>query len=185
MTRLVVFGAGGRAGRAIVTEAQRRGLDVTAVVRDPSRYEGVAIRGDVTSAADVQLLVDGQDAVVSAASPADDPEAFFPAVAGTLVAAVGDRRLVLVGIGTTLPSSSGGPIWQAEGFPQAGIEWSRAHARELELLQDGDGDWLVVAPPPVLLEEADYAELAAVVVAEVASPRHRRTLLAVRPDNLG
>jgi uncharacterized protein YbjT (DUF2867 family) len=54
MTGIVVYGAGGRAGRAVTAEARGRGHRVTAVVRDPARYgdleaEGVrVVRGDVT-----------------------------------------------------------------------------------------------------------------------------------------
>src|SRR5690349_13707484 len=35
---IVVFGAGGRVGRAAVAEARRRGHPVTAGVRDPARH---------------------------------------------------------------------------------------------------------------------------------------------------
>ncbi|WP_436761968.1 hypothetical protein [Streptosporangium sp. V21-05] len=38
MSGIVVFGAGGRAGRASVAGARGRGHHVTAVVRDPARY---------------------------------------------------------------------------------------------------------------------------------------------------
>lgn len=38
MSGIVVFGAGGRAGRAVTAEARRRGYEVTAAVRDPARY---------------------------------------------------------------------------------------------------------------------------------------------------
>ncbi|MGW4698416.1 NAD(P)H-binding protein, partial [Kitasatospora cineracea] len=42
MARIVVFGAGGRVGRAAVAEAVRRGHAVTAVVRDPDRHPELA-----------------------------------------------------------------------------------------------------------------------------------------------
>ncbi|MGW9040548.1 NAD(P)H-binding protein, partial [Streptomyces sp. NPDC055721] len=57
--RIVVFGAGGRVGRAAVAEAVARGHRVTAVVRDPAAYrdlEGAGVelvRGDATDAASV------------------------------------------------------------------------------------------------------------------------------------
>jgi putative NADH-flavin reductase len=41
-SRVAVLGAGGRAGRAIVREAARRGLPVVAVVRDPRRHADLA-----------------------------------------------------------------------------------------------------------------------------------------------
>ena len=33
MSKIVIFGAGGRAGRQVVAEARRRGHEVTAVMR--------------------------------------------------------------------------------------------------------------------------------------------------------
>ncbi|MFD0890304.1 NmrA family NAD(P)-binding protein, partial [Streptosporangium algeriense] len=38
MSRIVVFGAGGNAGRRVVAEAVSRGHTVTAVVRDPGGH---------------------------------------------------------------------------------------------------------------------------------------------------
>ncbi|WP_245899650.1 NAD(P)H-binding protein, partial [Nonomuraea indica] len=39
MSKIVIFGAGGRAGRHAVAEAVARGHHVTAVVRDPARHQ--------------------------------------------------------------------------------------------------------------------------------------------------
>ena len=43
MGKIVIFGAGGRAGRAAVAEAGRRGHRVTAVVRDPGKYADLVV----------------------------------------------------------------------------------------------------------------------------------------------
>ena len=45
MGEIVVFGAGGRAGRAAVAEARGRGHHVTAVVRDPAKYGDLGAEG--------------------------------------------------------------------------------------------------------------------------------------------
>ncbi|MBG0829431.1 NAD(P)H-binding protein [Planomonospora sp. ID67723] len=112
MSRIVIFGAGGRAGRAAVEEARRRGHRVTAVVRDPARYGGAVadagraaggdgapvvtggaaeeggvpiVAGDVTDADAVARLAAGHDAAISAAADLDArPEVFFPAAARAL-----------------------------------------------------------------------------------------------------
>jgi hypothetical protein len=42
MGRIVVYGAGGRAGRRAVAEARLRGHEVVAVVRDPAKHAAVA-----------------------------------------------------------------------------------------------------------------------------------------------
>ncbi|MEU9831368.1 NAD(P)H-binding protein [Streptosporangium sp. NPDC048047] len=95
---IVIFGAGGRAGRRAVAEALRRGHRVTAVVRDPARHgdlagapavegvtggagsvravEGVTggagsvrvVAGDVTDEAGIARVAAGHDAAISAAA---------------------------------------------------------------------------------------------------------------------
>lgn len=109
MGKIVIFGAGGRTGRAAVTEALRRGHQVTAVVRDPARYSGPAgggvrvAAGDVTSVPDVIALAAGQDAAIHAAAvygEGTDPASFFPSAARALVAGLpqaGVGRLVAAG----------------------------------------------------------------------------------------
>src|ERR1700730_3425152 len=70
MSKIVIFGAGGRAGRQAVAEAHRRGHEVTAVVRDPSRHCGLAdggvrvAAGDVTDMARVHALSAGHRAAL-------------------------------------------------------------------------------------------------------------------------
>lgn len=204
---IVVFGANGRAGRRIVAEAAGRGLDPKAVVRDPTAYGGPTgdhirvVAGDVTNLDDVRRLVVGASAVVSAVSSMSDPEGLFPLAAGILAAGV-IGRLVIVGIGTTLKGDAGVPLYESQGFPDAGLSFSVAHARELETLRAaGESlDWVVVAPPPMLLDDEatsgrayrtavgtmiatdepfSYADLAGAVIDEIETPRHHRVLLAV------
>ncbi|MEV0490600.1 NmrA family NAD(P)-binding protein [Streptomyces atratus] len=43
MSGMVVFGAGGRRGRTVTAEARMPGHHVTAVVRDPEKYAGLAV----------------------------------------------------------------------------------------------------------------------------------------------
>lgn len=76
MSRVVVFGAGGRTGRLIVEESLRGGHAVTAAVRTPETFapalsEGSleVVRADVRDAGSLLAAVQGQDAVVSAIGP--------------------------------------------------------------------------------------------------------------------
>lgn len=69
--RLVVFGANGGTGRAVVEQALGAGHLVTAVTRHPEtfgmREERLeVVRGDATDSSSVAELVRGQDAVLSA-----------------------------------------------------------------------------------------------------------------------
>lgn len=66
--KVIVFGATGKAGRAIALTLLAAGHQVTAFVRDPAKftvYEGLSvIQGDALNPADVAAAVTGQDAVV-------------------------------------------------------------------------------------------------------------------------
>jgi uncharacterized protein YbjT (DUF2867 family) len=71
MTRILVLGATGLTGTQIVRQALAKGLEVTALVRDPRRLEAKpalrVIAGDtVRDPESLHTAVSGQDAVVSA-----------------------------------------------------------------------------------------------------------------------
>jgi putative NADH-flavin reductase len=202
MSRIIVFGAGGRAGRRVVAEATARGHQVTVAVRDPERYEGDAVAADVTDADSVAAVVAGHDAVVSVAYAAGVASGeFFPAAARALVRGLtraGVGRLVVAGIGTTLETAPGVAVHDAPDFPAEHREFSLGHTAELAVLRAADLDWVVVAPPPVVLGEGDgtgsyraavttliptesftYADFALALVDEATTPKHSRVLLAV------
>lgn len=71
LTRVLIVGATGGTGRQLVAQALERGCRVTALVRDPSRFqvdhpELTVIQGDVLDRASVEVAMRGQEAVVSA-----------------------------------------------------------------------------------------------------------------------
>ncbi|MFI1972770.1 NAD(P)-dependent oxidoreductase [Streptomyces cinnamoneus] len=160
MSKVVVFGAGGRAGRQAVAEARRRGHHVTAVVRDSAKYadlaaEGVdVVEGDITDAAAVASLVTGHDAVIAAAAaygPGIDSRAFFVGAAQALtggLTAAGVRRLVVVGLSSLLPDGSGTALMDGPGFPAEFRPFCLAHGEGLAVLQSGAAglDWLYASP---------------------------------------
>jgi uncharacterized protein len=187
-SRIVVFGAGGRAGREIVTEALRRGHRVTAAVRDPGRYAGPGevVPADVNDAAAVAAAGRGHDAAVVAAFDAgSDPASFFPgaarAAAGGLAVA-GVARLVWLSIGTLRETAPGVRIVDDPGFPAGQRAFSLAHAAALDVLRGTtDPDWVALAPPPTVLDVPGaygYADLAVTVVDEIEAPRGHRALVA-------
>ncbi|MGN5635554.1 NAD(P)-dependent oxidoreductase [Streptomyces sp. AC154] len=210
---IVIFGAGGRAGRRAVAEAVSRGHQVTAVVRDPSAYRDLAgagvsvVPGDVTDAESVAAVAAGHDAAISAAGRMDmDSSEFYVSAAHALLGGLpraGVGRLVLVGIGSTLETAPGVMVHDMPGFPEAARNFSLGHAAELDVLRAAETgiDWLVVAPPPVMLDDeaprtgryrtggeqvmADgapsfsYADLAVALIDEIETPKHHRSLTAV------
>jgi uncharacterized protein len=160
MGRFVIFGAGGRAGKQAVAETRRRGHQVTAVVRDPSRYGGPAdsgvqiTAGDVTDAADVAALAAGHDAAINTAAvygAGTDPEAFFTSAAHALIKGLrqaGVNRLVTVGLASLLPGPDGTRLLDMPGFPAEFRPFCLAHAAGLEALRAEGGtlDWVCVSP---------------------------------------
>lgn len=215
MSRIVVFGAGGRAGARVVAEAAGRGHEVTAVVRDPGRHvlpEGErvkAVAGDVTDPVSVAAVAAGHDVAVQVSARMDVPSAeFFTAAARALVgglAEAGVGRLVALGIGTLLEVAPGTRLVDTPGFPEDARTFSLGHAAELEVFQEagGDLDWVVIAPPPVMLDDRaertgrhrfgagqvmasgegdpvfSYADLAAALVDEVEEGSRHRVQVAV------
>ncbi|MEU9460220.1 NAD(P)-dependent oxidoreductase [Streptomyces sp. NPDC058322] len=214
-SRIVVFGAGGRAGRRAVAEAVARGHRVTAVVRDTGKHRGLAgegvsvVAGDVTRADSVAEVAAGHDAAINAAGRLDMPSAeFYSSAAHALLdglAGAGVGRLVLVGIGSTLETAPGVAVHDAPGFPGEARAFSLGHTAELDVLRaaETDIDWLVIAPPPVMLDDEaprtgryrtgdnrvlpavdgaasfSYADLAVALIDEIESPKHHRSLTAV------
>ncbi|MFD4525348.1 NAD(P)-dependent oxidoreductase [Streptomyces sp. NPDC058470] len=158
MAGIVVFGAGGRAGRAVTDEARRRGHRVTAVVREPGRYpelgvDGVSVvRGDVTDPVSVAGVVGGHAAAVHAVSPFSGPEQgldsldpeFFVRAADSLLgglAGAGVRRLVAVGLFANLLGADGRAVMDdPEAFPAEIRPFALAHAEGLRRLRDAAGE---------------------------------------------
>ncbi|MCO6007620.1 NAD(P)H-binding protein [Actinoallomurus purpureus] len=170
MSGIVIFGAGGRAGRAITAEARNRGHQVTAVVRDPGRYADLesggvrVVRGDVTDVRAVAEITAGQDAAVNAVSPFSGPEQgfddldpdFFVKAADALLrglAETGASRLLAIGLFANLRSSQGGLVMDdPTAFPAEIRPFAAAHTAGLDRLREADTtvDWLMLTPPAQL-----------------------------------
>jgi putative NADH-flavin reductase len=203
---IVVFGAGGRAGRRAVAEAHRRGHRVTAVVRDPARHGDLAgaevVAGDVTDAAGVGRAAAGHDAAVSAAVDLSAaPHDFFTTSSRALAAGLaeaGVRRLVVVGLASIMPGPSGGPLMDEPGYPNEYRSFYLGHAAGIDELRASDLDWTYVAPAGdfdhdgapngryAIAEHGDpasritYADFAISLLDEIEKPRHSRAAICVR-----
>jgi putative NADH-flavin reductase len=191
MSKIVIFGAGGRAGRTAVGEALARGHDVTAVVRDVSRYQGPSgarvVPGDVL---DAPAHARGADAVISAVYQSG-PD-FFVQAAKALTATDADR-IVVVGLASVLPTADGTLLMDTAGYPQEWRDFYLAHAAGVAAL---DRDWVVVSPagdfdhggprfgryrvtPADAGSRVSYADLAVALVDEIEEPRHHRVHIGV------
>ncbi|RKE18409.1 NAD(P)-dependent oxidoreductase [Streptomyces sp. TLI_171] len=160
--RVAVIGANGEIGRCVVTEALARGHRVTAVVRRPEDYQGLAIsveRGDVLDPADVARVADGQQVLVSAVGGGDGPgrgrliePAAHALVAGLRRLADAAPRLLVVGNAGSLSTSTDTLLWDDPAVTPRQFELMRAHGRALDYLRTvRDLDWTVLSPPQSLL----------------------------------
>ncbi|SCL64836.1 NAD(P)-dependent oxidoreductase [Micromonospora peucetia] len=209
MGRIIVFGAGGRAGRAAVREAQGRGHQVTAVVRDPARHPDLAstdavrvTSGDVTDADRVGVLAVGHDAAIHAAADLTaPPDVFFPAAARALttgLASAGVGRLLVVGLASVLPTAGGDLLMDTAGYPQEYRSFYLGHAAGAEMLRHAgpELDWLVLSPAGDFdhagtgtgryrqaaadaASRISYADFAVALLDEIETPRHRQVHLGV------
>jgi putative NADH-flavin reductase len=203
---IVIFGAGGRAGRRAVAEAHRRGHRVTAVVRDPARHTDLAdaqvVAGDVTDASGIRQTAAGHDAAVSAAADLSvPPHDFFTASARALatgLAKAGVPRLVLVGLASILPGASGAPLMDEPGYPNEHRSFYLGHAAGLDELRASDLDWAYVAPAGDFdhagtptgryriaghgdpASRITYQDFAIALLDEIETPRHHRAAVSVR-----
>ena len=206
MAKIVIFGAGGRAGRAAVAEARRRGHVVTAVVREPARQvisdDAVSVvAGDVTDVDSVARVADGNDAAISAVyDPAARPDAFFTGAARALLDGLhraGVDRLLVVGLASVLADADGVPLLDTPGYPQEYRSFFLAHQAALDIFEESRLDWVSVAPAGdfnhadpsrtgayrIAAGDAQglisYADFAIAVVDEVDHPGHHRSAIGV------
>jgi putative NADH-flavin reductase len=105
--RLLVLGATGGIGRALIDQALARGHTVTAFVRSPeklgARRDGVTVcKGDPRNADDLRATLPGHDAVLSALGPPGPGATTIhrDCARSTVVAmqATGVRRLLIVSV---------------------------------------------------------------------------------------
>ncbi len=105
--RLLILGATGGTGRQLTSQAVEHGHRVTAFVRSPQKLRSLRDRvtvrqGDPRSVAELQAILPGHDAVVSALGPPGaGPTTILRAAAGSTVTAMqaaGLRRLVVVSV---------------------------------------------------------------------------------------
>lgn len=198
MSKILVVGARGRAGRAAVEEARRRGHEVTAVARTP---DGDLVAGDVTDARRIAELAVDHDAVIAAVYDGSaDPAAFFTNASRALVDGLekaGVERLVWVGLASILPTADGTRLMDTPGYPREYRAFFLAHQAALDILANSTLDWVSIAPagdfdhadptrtgtyrvsPADATGLVSYADLAIALVDEVDHPAHHRTAIGV------
>ena len=158
--RIVLLGATGFVGSALLVEALHRGHKVTAIVRHPEKLEKrdglTATAGDVYDTDSLASLIAGHDALISAFNPGwtpgtVKPEMYDEQVRGTssIIAAArkaGIKRVLWVGGAGGLEVAPGVQSIDAPGFPEWIKPGSRATSDALEQLQKlPELDWSFLA----------------------------------------
>ena len=138
--KIVLIGATGFVGSAILKEALDRGHEVTAIVRHPEKLLPHAQlhpqKGDVYNADDVARLVSGHEAVISAFNPGwSNPDIYNQQVkgAGSIINGVkkaGVKRLLFVGGAGSLEVKPG---VQSVDLPEFPTEYKQGRWRHGKL----------------------------------------------------
>jgi uncharacterized protein len=159
MKTIVLIGASGFVGSAILKEALARGHRVTAVVRNPGKITvkdpNLTIEaGDVSSSALVSRLCKGADAVISAYNPgwknpdiASDTLKIYPAILEG-VKESGVKRFLVVGGAGSLFISPGIRLMESGIIPEPFLPAVKALASfYLEnLTAEKELDWIFFSP---------------------------------------
>jgi uncharacterized protein len=159
--RVLIFGAGGRVGKAIALEALKRGHSVNGVTRGGT-IDGIPdmrfrpIAGDVTDLPTVTALIEANDVTASAIGPkpGEDPMMLATAAKVLIEAAkkAGRRRLVVVGGAGSLETAPGKRLMDEPRFPEGSKPVAQAHAAALEQFRalKEELDWTYVSPAELL-----------------------------------
>ncbi len=159
MKKIVLIGATGFVGSAILKEALDRGFNVTAAVRHPEKIELqdpnlAKVSVDVTSEEAVATLAKGADAVISAYNPgwnnphiAEDTLKGYTAIINGVKKA-GVKRLQVVGGAGSLLVAPGKTVMDSGAIPSDVLPAIKALAQVLyeQLVPEKELDWVFFSP---------------------------------------
>jgi putative NADH-flavin reductase len=159
--KLTIFGATGRTGTELLTQALDGGHEVTVVVRDPARLAADehprlrVVTADVRDPDAITPAVDGADAVLSALGPSGRGPSTICADGarsiGVAMAKTGVRRLLLVSAAGLIADAGDGFFVRYVVKPMI-LERLLANGfadmrRSEEEVRSGDLDWTILRPP--------------------------------------
>ena len=155
--KVVLIGATGFVGTALIDEALLRGHTVTAIARHPEklgrRDRLVPVSGAVYDTASLAALIQGHDAVISAFNPGwKNPHLFEDQVRGTssIIAAIkraGIKRVLWVGGAGGQEVAPGVRVVDGADFPDWVKPGSLATINALtQLSSEPDLEWSFLAP---------------------------------------
>jgi putative NADH-flavin reductase len=151
--RLLILGATGGTGRALLEQARTRGHGVTAFVRSPQKlggpHDGVTVlRGDPLNVTELRAVLPGHEAVLSALGAPGPGRTTILRDSGRATVeamhAAGTRRLLVVSVAALFDNAGFVPAL----FRRTILRNIVADAAEMErAIMDSDLDWTIARPP--------------------------------------
>lgn len=163
MSKIVLIGASGFVGSAILNEALNRGIRVTAIVRNPEKVKISnsnlsLVKADVSSAEKIAEIAKGFDTVISSYSPGwNNPDIYeetlkvYPAILEGVKKA-GVKRLLIVGGAGTLFIAPNLRVVDSGAIPaeiMGGVK-SLGEFYLSTLMNEKDVDWVFFSPAGTL-----------------------------------
>jgi uncharacterized protein YbjT (DUF2867 family) len=156
-SNILVLGATGGTGRLIVSEAQARGYNVTALVRSAEKAGDLAgarlVTGDARDANALRVALEGQDAVVSAlgtpASPLREVTLLSSATRALVEAMKAEqvsRLVAITGIGAGDSRGHGGFAFDRLIYPLLLRHVYADKNRQEAIVRASGLDWVLVRP---------------------------------------
>ena len=153
--KVIVIGAAGKSGKAVVEAALSAGHQVTALVHKAGDYEPanvIVTEGDATKAVDMERAIAGHDAVVDTIGGKVPWKA--TGLEGTAAEAItsgmqkhGVRRLVVISMIGVGDSESSVPIYERMLIPTV-LGGEKKDKENMESTVYASGlDWIIVRPP--------------------------------------
>ncbi len=151
--RLLILGATGGTGRALIDQARARGHGVTAFVRSPQKLGGArdgvtVLRGDPLNVTELRAVLPGHEAVLSALGAPGPGRTTILRDSGRATVeamhAAGTRRLLVVSVAALFDNAGFVPAL----FRRTILRNIVADAAEMErAIMDSDLDWTIARPP--------------------------------------
>ncbi len=157
--KITLIGATGFVGSAILKEALDRGIEVTAIVRNPEKLKVVSplltvVKGDATNPEELAKVAKGSDAIISAYNPGwanpnlyedtlkNDPKI----LEGAKLAGV--KRILFVGGAGTLFVKPGLRLVDTGTLPEAWLPGVKSLGEFYlnTLMKEKDIDWIFLSP---------------------------------------
>jgi len=204
--RILIFGATGRTGRELVSQALRRGQNVSVFVRSPGKLTVVdtrlrVVQGDIQRAESIHAAVPEHDAVLSALGPRSlGPTTLLSDAAREIVGAMqahGVRRVIWqssLGVGETRGHL--GPLYNWLLIPLLLRHVFADKERQEAIIRATPLDWTIVQPAALtngpltesyrvgvrncrgrLLPTIPRANVAHFLLEELENPRHIRQVV--------